>query len=162
MWCTICAWHNKTRNATKHEDATCMLPGGGMEGQSIENYIWEQRRINMAYYEAVRNGEMKDQQGTATTKKARTENADEEEHDEKKEHDDDEDEAENDEANTNATNQWYTSNSKMTKISIDEALLETTTTTINCEAQLTTSTPPPSTGRTDKEINVSNEQRKNQ
>jgi len=162
MWCTICAWHNKTRNATKHEDATCMLPGGGMEGQSIENCIWEQRRINMAYYEAVRNGEMNNQQGTATTKKARTEDADEEEQDEKKEHDDDEDEAENDKANTNATDQWYTSNSKMTKISIDETLLETTTITINCEAQLTSSTPPPSKGRTDKEINASNEQRKKQ
>jgi len=155
MWCTICAWHNKTRNAAKHDNATCMLPGGGMEGATIDACIWEQRRLNMIYYDAVRNGEMKEQQATATTKKARTENEDEEESNEKANIDEETEEEENNKANNAAIKEWFTSSSKMTKISIDETLL-----TISSEAQQTTTTPPPTKEHSDNEIYACNEQRK--
>jgi hypothetical protein len=116
-----------------------MLPGGGMEGQSIENCIWEQKRINLAYYESMRNGEVAQQGTTApTAKKARIENADGDEHEETKEGDDDEAEDETDAANVDATNQWYHANSNMLKISIDENMMETTEHDASDETQHTT------------------------
>ena len=38
-----------------HENETCRLEGGGIEGYPIEDCITEQRRINQEYYNNIKN-----------------------------------------------------------------------------------------------------------